>query len=126
MHDREDLDPGRADAIQQPVRSFNDLPDVQLTRLGHAASRLGKVLRLPKAKDDAVDDLLGVHGRRETDVLRDAAELLGRLLRPAERQAHEARRIRLRTRASASSCVRVFPWSACAMPCSNACRTYTS
>ena len=73
MHDREDLDQGRADAIEESVRSLDDFPDVQLTRLGHPASRLGKILRLPKPKDDAVDHLLGVHGRGETDVLRDAA-----------------------------------------------------
>ena len=79
MHDREDLDHGRADAIAEPVRAFHDLPDVQLTCLAHTASRLEKALRLPQTKDEAVDHLLGVHGRRETDVLRDAAELLGRL-----------------------------------------------
>ena len=73
VHDREDLDQGRADAREESVRSLDDFPDVQLTRLGHPASRLGKILRLPKPKDDAVDHLLGVHGRGETDVLRDAA-----------------------------------------------------
>ena len=126
MHDREHLDGGRTCAIENAVRSFDDLAHVEIARLRHVATRLGKVLRLAKPNNDSFDDLFGVHGRGEAEVFRDAPQLLGGLLRPAERQAHEARRIRLRTRASASSCVRVWPWSACARPCSSACRTYTS
>ena len=44
MHDREDLNHSRADAIEERVRSFEDLPDLQLTRLRHVAARLRKVL----------------------------------------------------------------------------------
>lgn len=55
------------------------------------------------AYGDPLNDAFSVYRRRKTDVVRDRAQLLNRLLRPAEPPLHETRRIRDRMRASASS-----------------------
>ena len=67
------------------------------------ATGLGELARLTEAAGYPVDEVLRIDRRREADVLGDRRELGDRMLRPAERAHYEARRIRARTRASASS-----------------------
>ena len=123
MQNRHDFDDRGPDAIDDPVRWLHELASVPGADLGHMATGLRKLLRLAKPADDALDDLIGIHGRGETDVLSDRAELIRGLLRPAELEGHDARRIRLRMRAMASSCETVRPASASANPISMVWRT---
>lgn len=109
--------------IDEPIRGFDQLADIKRSCLGNASSGFRKRLGLPKAKHDSLDGLLRVDGRDETNVLRDGAELIDCVLRPAERETHEARRIRLRTRAMASSWETVRPAAESASPVSTAWRT---
>ena len=73
------------------VRRLDQLAEVSLPCLRHVTAGVRKILRLSQAADDALDDLLRIDRRREADILSDRAELIDSLLRPAERQAYEAR-----------------------------------
>ena len=123
MQNRHDFDDGGSHSIDDAVRPLDEFASVHAASLGHLATGLGKLLCLSKPADDALDDLVGVHRGRETDILGDRAKLIRGLLRPAERERHDARRIRLRMRAMASSCETVRPASDSAMPISIAWRT---
>ena len=67
------------------------------------ATGLGELARLTEAAGYPVDELFGVDGRREADMIGDGLELGDGMLRPTERAHYEARRMRARTRARASS-----------------------
>ena len=123
MEDGEDFDGSGTDPINDTIRCLDQLAQVLLAQLRHEATRKGEVLGLAEASHEAFNNLLRVDRGREPDVLGDSAELVDGLLRPTELQPHEARRIRLRMRAMASSCETVLPASASANPNSMACRT---
>ena len=103
MQNRHNFDRVRASPIKYAVRRLDQFTDLRALVLRNHAARLGKLPRLRKPMHDPIDDLLGVHRRGRGDVLRNRTKLSDCLLRPAEQARHDARRIRARTRASASS-----------------------
>ncbi len=123
VHNGDDHDSGVGDAIDETIGRFDQLADVNRRGFGDAPARFRKLLGLGQASDDALDDLLRVNPGRETDVFSKGTELIDGVLRPAELEAHEARRIRLRMRAMASSWATVCPALASASPISIAWRT---
>ena len=118
MKDGHDLDGGSPDAIDDAIRSLDEFARVRVASFGHASAGFRELLRLAQSADNALHDLFGIDGRRETDVLGNRTELIRGLLRPAELERHDARRIRLRMRAIASSCGIVRPASASPSPSS--------
>ena len=103
VNDRDDFDRRRHRAIEDSVGCLNQLAHIRRGGLRDASAGFWKVLSLAQAEDDALNYLFRVDWGRETNVFRDGPELVDCLLRPAEHKAHEARRIRPRTRAIASS-----------------------
>ena len=89
--------------IHKAVRPLDQLADLRTSEFRDDAAGLGEIARLVQAARTAVDEVLGVDWRGEADVLGDGRELADGMLRPAERARYEARRIRARTRARASS-----------------------
>lgn len=120
---REDPDRVGVHLIDHPIRPLDQLADLSAVKLRHDAARVRKSAGLLEAVDDAVHKVLGVDRRGETDVLGDGGELGDGVLRPAELAHYEARRIRARMRASASSWLSTRPSAASASPASTDCRT---
>src|SRR6185503_7666907 len=126
VNDGDHLDGVTMYAVDEAIWKVDELANAEGCGLGNAAARFRKGLSLAKALDNSVEELLGIHRGDETNMLGDRPELPYGVLRPAEREGHDARRMRLRTRDMASSCDTVRPVSASARPVSTAWRTYTS
>ena len=103
MHHRAHLDHVPARPVDDPIGLLHHLPDCCILSLRDGTAGVRERPDLLQSVYDALDELFGVDRRAPAHVLRDGAKLVDRLLCPAERAAHEARRIRARTRAKASS-----------------------
>ena len=123
VDDGQDLNGVVVHAIDETIRELDELPDFERGRFRDTSPGVGKGLGLLKASSDPIDGLLGVYRRDETNVLGNRGELIDGVLRPAEPESHDARRMRLRMRAMASSCETSRPSSASARPVATACRT---
>ena len=103
MDDSQYFDRLTTNTIDQTIWGFDQLTNLKRRRFRYATARFRKHQRMMKAEYNPIDRLLGVDRRREADVHGNRAELIDRVLRPAEHSTHDARRIRLRTRSRASS-----------------------
>ena len=103
MQNRDDLDGIPAYPIDEAVRNLDKLTDLGTLELWDHATRLRKPLRLSQSMHNSINNLFRIDRRARGDMLRDRTELGNGLLRPAEPPGHDARRIRARTRANASS-----------------------
>ena len=103
MQNSEHFDRLLPDPIDQSVRRLDQFANVGAFKFRDHAPRFWKPANLIKSVLDSLHRLLGIHRRRYADELRDRREVLDCLLRPAEPELHDARRILARTRASAAS-----------------------
>ena len=117
MKDGHDLDGGSPDAIDDAIRSLDEFARVRVASFGTRRPDSGNCCAW-RNRLTMRSTTWSAYGRRETDVLGNRTELIRGLLRPAELERHDARRIRLRMRAIASSCGIVRPASASASPSS--------
>src|SRR5688500_6452171 len=118
MQNRGDLDRVWVHAIDQAIRPFDQLTNVLAPNFGDDPARFGELARLLEPVRDALNELLGIDGRGQADVLGNGRQLGDGVLRPAERPHYEARRIRARMRASASSWLTTRPAAASVRPAS--------
>ena len=98
MNDGDDFDGLAMDAIDLSIRKLKQFSQFLLRGLGYSAARCGERLGLPKPKENAIDESFCIDGRSNPDRLNDGSQLIRRMLRPPEREGHDARRIRLRMR----------------------------
>ena len=82
---RQEFDRVGVDAVHQAVRRLDQLADLRACEFWDDATRLRELARLMQSAGYTVDELLGVDGRGEADMVGDRLQLSDGMLRPAER-----------------------------------------
>jgi len=129
VQDREQLDHIGMHTIDQPIRRVDELANLDATDFGDDTPRLWKHTRLVQPTDQPLQGLLGVTGEARLmysmmPAICATAWSVQRI--PRDGTPYEARRMRERMLATASSWLIVRPASASASPASIEARTYTS
>ncbi len=92
MQDRQDLNRVLSHPIDQSVGRLNQLSHIGPPKLGNDPPRFGMATCLLKARDEAINDLLRVHGRVEADVFGERRQLDDGVVCPSERERRGHRR----------------------------------
>lgn len=123
VYNGQHLDRVGTDSIEEAIRRHDQFPKRRVLEIEHHLADLWMRGGELEALVDPVHHPLRIHRRGQADVLDERLQMRDRPLRSTERERHEARRIRARTRARAVSWSTVRPASASASPCVIACRT---